>query len=428
MRVNLKYGRSGLTVDLPETPGFLGVLTPAEVPPLEDSQAELQKRLAAPIAAAPLAQLARGKKNACIVVSDITRPVPNRILLPPILDILEENGIARENITILVATGIHRPNEGTELEQLVGKEIAGRYRVVNHFSKRIETMAYVGTIGDRVPVYVNRLYYEADLKILTGFIEPHMWAGYSGGRKSILPGISSIETLQYMHGPEMIAHPLTTYGVLEGNPFHEAGLAIMARAGADFIVNVTLNPAKAITGIFAGDPVQAHLQGCAFLARHCVHELAEPLDFILTTNAGAPLDCNLYQSVKGMTAAAKALKPGGVVVIATACSEGVGSPEYRELLELVDTPAHFLERLSRREFFIPDQWCAQETYQVMLRNPIWVYSGGIAREQLEKYHFKALSSLESALAQLFARFGPDARWAVVPDGPMIILQTQAMSN
>jgi nickel-dependent lactate racemase len=249
-----------------------------------------------------------------------------------------------------------------------------------------------------------------------------MWAGFSGGRKSILPGISSIETLQYMHGPEMVAHPGCEYGLLEGNPFHEAGLEVMAMAGADFIVNVTLDTAKRVTGVFSGDPKEAHRAGCRFLARHCVRELDAPLDFIVTTNAGAPLDCNLYQTVKGITGAAPAVKPGGDILIASRCSEGIGSPEYREILERVDTPRAFLDRLMRKEFFIPDQWCAQETYQVLLDRNVWVHSEGLTPGELRRYHFRPAVDVNACVRALLERHGALARWAVVPDGPMLILR------
>ncbi len=395
---------------------------------IADPGEAIARSLVQPIAAKSLAEIARGRHSACIVISDITRPVPNRIILPPLLAVIEASGIPREAITILIATGIHRPNEGAELIALVGEEIAAKYRIVNHFSKKAEDLVLVGEINDGVPALINRHYVAAELKILTGFIEPHMWAGFSGGRKSILPGISSIETLEYMHGPEMIAHPMTVYGALEGNPFHEAGLKIMARAGADFIVNVTLNSAKQITGVFAGDPLAAHLEGCRFLAPFSTRKLDKPLDFIVTTNSGAPLDCNLYQTVKGITGAAPVLKPGGEILIASACSEGAGSPEYVEILKMVDSPQNFIKRLLAREFFIPDQWCAQETYQVMIEHPVWLYSDGLSAADIESYHMKPVKSLETAVSELLLRHGPKARWAVVPDGPLLILKPAADSN
>jgi nickel-dependent lactate racemase len=312
MRITLKYAAAGLPVEVEATPGFVGVLEPSEPDPLPDPQGAIAESLCRPVESKPLAEIARGRKNAVIVISDITRPAPNRLILPPLLHTIEAAGIPRSAVSLLIATGIHRPSDREERIRLVGEEIAASYHIVDHLSKERGHMKEVGRIAGQVPALVNRLYVEADLKILTGFIEPHMWAGYSGGRKSILPGISSIDTLQFMHGPEMIAHPMTEYGRLEGNLFHEAGIEIMEQTGADFIVNVTLNRKREVTGVFSGHPVEAHLLGCSSLEKVCVRQLDEPLDFIVTTNSGAPLDCNLYQSVKGMTGAAAVVRPRGV--------------------------------------------------------------------------------------------------------------------
>jgi len=422
MHIRLKYGEKGLDLDYPATANFVGVLFPDEAEVLSVPEDAVQQSLLRPIESKPLKELGRDKSDAVIVISDITRPVPNALLLPIIIQHLEEAGIPSDKITILIATGIHRPNEGQELERLVGKEIASSYRIINHFSKNQDDMALVGHIGDGVPALVNKNYLEADLKILTGFIEPHMWAGFSGGRKSILPGISSIKTLEFMHGPEMVAHPQTRYGVLKGNPFHEAGLAIMEQAGADFIVNVTLDTSKNITGVFAGHPVKAHLEGVEFLSRHCVRTLDEPLDFVVTTNAGAPLDCNLYQTAKGISGVAGATREGGVILIATECLEGFGSEEYRAVFEHATTPQVFIEKLMKKDFFLPDQWCAQETYQVMLKNEIWVHTQGIDADTLRRFHFRPVKNISEAITELLDRFGQDARWAIVPDGPLLILK------
>jgi nickel-dependent lactate racemase len=422
VKITLKYAAEGVPVEIEETPGFVGILEPSEPDPISNPISAIAESLLKPIESPPLKEIVRGRKNACVVISDITRPCPNSLMLPPILETLEAEGIARSAITILVATGIHRPSTDEERIRLVGPHIAGSYRIVDHLSKKREDMVEVGTIAGQVPALVNRLYVDADLKILTGFIEPHMWAGFSGGRKSILPGISSVETLEYMHGPEMIAHPMTEYGQLEGNLFHEAGLQIMEKAGAHFVVNVTLNKKREVTGIFSGHPVKAHLEGCAFLARHCVRELDGPLDFVVTTNAGAPLDCNLYQSVKGMTGAATVVKPKGDILIATRCAEGAGSPEYKEVLEMVDSPSSFVCRILQKEFFIPDQWCAQEMYQVLMDKDVWIYTEGFSPEELKRYHLHPVDSIEGCIRALLEKHGRNARWAVVPDGPMVILK------
>jgi lactate racemase len=424
MKVDLKYGSEGLAVHIKETRGFAGVLRPIEPETLQKPPRAIAESLNSPISSLPLAEIATDKKTACIVISDSTRPVPNRLILPPVLNALEAQGMAASAITILIATGIHRPPTQEERLELVGPEILTRYRVVDHLSKARDEMVQVGVIGGTIPALVNRRYVESDLKILTGFIEPHMWAGYSGGRKSILPGISSIETLEYMHGPEMIAHPGTEYGRLHGNLFHEAGLDVMERAGADFIINVTLNSKKGISGVFSGHPMFAHLAGCRFLEQHCVSLLDAPLDFIVTTNAGTPLDCNLYQTVKGVTGASPVVKKGGDIVIASRCMEGVGSVEYRKVLDMVDSPASFLCRLMEKQFFVPDQWCAQETYQVLMDKDVWLYTEGLSREEILRYHLHPVDTIEETIAFLLRKHGAEARWAIVPDGPMLILRTR----
>lgn len=430
MRVRLAYGREGLEVDLPETPGFAGVLRGSEAPALPDPAGALDRALREPIASGPLADVICAKTaslgrpaTACVVISDITRPVPNRLLLPPILETLERGGIARENITILIGTGIHRPNEGEELELLVGPEVAATHRVVNHRSRCREEMADCGRTSTGIPVILNRLYVEADVKILTGFIEPHMWAGYSGGRKAILPGVASFETMRHMHGPAMVADRRTTPGLLDGNPFHEAGLEVLRMVGADFIVNVTLDREKRVTGVWAGDPVEAHLAGCRFLERHCVAELSEPLDFAVTTNAGYPLDCSLYQSVKGVTAAAQAVREGGAILIATACFEGVGSREFQQMLESIASPREFLDHLARPDQeVVVDQWCAQEMCQVMLAHEVLIRCQGIEPRWLRARGLTPVDDVGQAVSGLLSRFGPQARWAVIPEGPLTIVR------
>ncbi|KPL09765.1 hypothetical protein AMJ85_06065, partial [candidate division BRC1 bacterium SM23_51] len=280
--VRLTYGKTGLDVRLPKGPA-IQVLRSRPCPALTDPPEAIRQALEQPIASAALDELARARSNACVVISDITRPVPNAVLLPPILSTLESAGVAREAITILVATGIHRPNLGDELVELVGPQIASNYRIVNHLSRDEKELRDVGRTRAGIPIHVNRHYLDADLKILTGFIEPHLWAGYSGGRKAILPGVTGLETMKFMHGYAMIDHPGTRYGQLEGNPFHEAGLEVAERVGVDFIVNVTLNEAKQITGVFAGHYDKAHLEGVGFCEKWVVAEADVPVDLAITT-------------------------------------------------------------------------------------------------------------------------------------------------
>jgi lactate racemase len=417
----LKYGTTGLHLEYPVTPGFYGIILGRQQAALDNAVPKIAESLAKPINSKALSDIAKGRKSVCIVISDVTRPTPSWMMLPPILDVLKNTGIERRSVKILIATGMHRPSTPQEQTYLVGPSIAGAYAVIDHAASDPNNLVDIGTITGNVPAYINRIYAEAELKILTGFIEPYMWAGFSGGRKSILPGISGLETLRYMHGPAMISHPSCEYGMLEGNPFHEAGLEILNKAGADFIVNVTLNEKREITGIFSGDPVAAHLEGCAFLSKFCCVDIDDALDFIVTTNAGAPLDCNLYQTVKGITGASAVVRDKGDIVIASQCTDGVGSAEYRQILEMADSPESFLRRLTAGDFFIPDQWCAQEMYQVINRKNVWIHADGLTGDEIRKFHLHPIQSIEKCITDLLKKHGSAARWAIVPEGPMVIL-------
>jgi len=421
--VNLSYGKAGLAIRLPAG-ADVAILRSRPCPGLAEPQQAVRRAIEEPIESAPLGQLARGRKSACVVISDITRPVPNRVVLPPVLEAIEAAGVPREEITILIATGIHRPNEGDELVELVGPEIAAGYRVVNHFSRRDEDLRFVGKTSAGIPIYANRYYLDADLKVLTGFIEPHLWAGYSGGRKAILPGITGLETMKYMHGFEMIDHPGTCYGNLEGNPFHEAGLEVCRIVRVDFIVNVTLNDKKEITGVFAGHYDKAHLEGARFCEKWVFAEIDHPVDLAITTGGGYPLDKTLYQTVKGISGANPIVRPGGTILIASRCDEQAGSPEFTRLLERAESPDGFLEMLRQPGFFEVDQWIAQEMYQILGRKKIALYSEGLTDEQIRHYLLEPVGDIQDYIER-FIEQSPSARIAVIPEGPYVITRLKS---
>src|SRR6516165_3423175 len=315
MRIHLDYGRTGLEVELPDE-RVVGPLAIKPAPPLADPDAAVAKALAQPIGSPPLAQLARGRKNACILVCDITRPVPNKIILPPLLRTLEEQGIPRKDILILNATGLHRPNEGAELVEMLGPDIAANYRVENHHGKVLAGPDYLGTTPNGVPVYLDSRYVRADLKISTGLIEPHLMAGYSGGRKVICPGIAALETVKVWHGPRFLQHPRADCGILDGNPVHEENTRIAQMAGCDFIVNVCLDGQRRVTWVGAGDMIAAWEEGVRFVEQVVRVPVPAPLDVVLTTGAGYPLDTTWYQAVKGLTGALPIVKRGGTIILA----------------------------------------------------------------------------------------------------------------
>jgi nickel-dependent lactate racemase len=419
MRIKLDYGRTGLDVDLPAD-RVVGPLAIRTAPPLADPEGAIRTALVQPTGTPPLAELARGRASACILICDVTRPVPNRLILPPLLRTLTEQGIREEEILILIATGLHRPNQGTELEEMVGPDIVRRYRIENHFGKRLSDHAFLGTTPNGVPAYIDRRYVEADLKITTGLIEPHLMAGYSGGRKVICPGIAALETVKVWHGPKFLEHPKADCGFLDGNPVHEENTRIAKMAGCDFIVNVCIDGARQITWVGAGDMEKAWLQGVRFVESVVKVPVREPLDVVVTSAAGYPLDTTWYQAIKGLTGALPIVKEGGTIVLAASLSEGIGSPEFQRLI--ADNPdlQTFMQRILGRDYFVMDQWQLEELAKVVRRCKVKVVSDGLPAEALRKCHVEPAASVESAVADSLAAYGPAARVAVIPKGPYVL--------
>jgi len=421
MRVHLEYGRTGLDVELPgrNVVKCLGY-RPAE--PLGDAERAVRKRLAEPIGTPPLADLARTRRSACVVISDVTRPVPNRVLLPPILSTLEASGIPREQILILVATGLHRPNLGDELVEMVGPEIAARYRVENHYGRELAQHEYLGESPRGVPIWIDRRYVAADLKITTGLIEPHFMAGFSGGRKLVCPGLAALETVKVWHGPGLLEHPNARNGCLQGNPVHEENTWIARRAGCDFIVNTVIDAQRRILTVVAGDMEQAFQQGVAFARPLTTDTLPAPVDIVITTGAGYPLDTTYYQSIKGMVAALDIVKSGGTVILAASMSEGIGSSEFQRLFRENSTLEGFMERISRTDYFVMDQWQLEELAKIRRKARVKVVTDGLPTETVNRLFVQSARSVEAAVAECLAEYGPDATIAVIPKGPYVIAE------
>ena len=268
LKLTLDYGRTGLAVEIPAD-RVVGPLALRDVPALVDPERDVAAALEEPIGTPSLREIARGRKDACILICDITRPVPNRTILRPMLKVLHEAGIPRDRTLILVATGLHRPSTPAEKEEMLGAEIAAGYRVEDHFGTRLDEHTLVGTTSRGIPGWIDTRYVQADLKIATGLIEPHLMAGYSGGRKLICPGVAALETVKRWHGPELLEHPNADCGILDGNPVHEENTAIARMAGCDFIVNVTLDSRRQVTSVVAGDMEKAFLAGVKFMEGIC---------------------------------------------------------------------------------------------------------------------------------------------------------------
>jgi nickel-dependent lactate racemase len=338
------------------------------------------------------------------------------------LETLEASGIPREKITILIATGIHRPNNAEELETMVGCDIMETYRIVNHFSQKPETHTYLGKTENGTPVHIDKTYLESDLKVITGLIEPHLMAGYSGGRKAVCPGIASIETMRVMHGPELMEHPKSAVGILEGNPFHIEATEIALMAGADFNLNVAIDKQRQITGIFAGDMVESHRVGAEFVEKQAKVTLSAPADAVVVSSAGYPLDATFYQAIKGLLTAVEIVKQGGSILLVAACSEGIGSKPFTDLIFKTDDLTAFVQGLYNPANFVIDQWQLEELAKVARKADIYFYTDGIPYHQRVKLFVHPLKSAQTGIEEILDHYGEDAQIAVIPEGPYVLAQ------
>jgi lactate racemase len=421
MRVRLEYARTGLEVELPDE-RVVRTLAYKDAVPLADPQAALAEVLAHPTGTPPLADLARGRTSACIVICDITRPVPNPMMLTPILATLESSGIARDKITILIATGLHRPNEGEELVELVGAEIAAHYRVENHHGQDLSEHTHLGISPRGVPIWIDSRYVAADLKITTGLIEPHLMAGFSGGRKLICPGIAALETIKVWHGPDFLEHPKADCGILDGNPVHEENTWIGRQTGCDFIVNVVIDAERRPLKFVAGDMEQAFLEGVEFVRRVVVDRVREPVDIVVTSSAGYPLDTTFYQAIKGLTGALPVVKQGGTIILAAGLTEGIGGDDFQRLFVENENLELFVERILGKDYFVIDQWQLEELAKVRRKAKVKVVSSGLPGATIDQLFVESAASVEQAVAESLAEYGPAAKIAVIPKGPYVLAQ------
>jgi nickel-dependent lactate racemase len=419
MEIPLRYGRSHLRVRLPED-RVAGVLRMRPLAPLADPEGETRRALLNPIGTPPLKEIARGKKRAVIALCDVTRPVPNPLLLRPLLETLHEAGLSRDSITLLIATGLHRPNEGAELEEMIGAELVRDYRVINHDGRDDDAHADLGVTRRGTPVFIDRSYVEADLKIVTGLAEPHLMAGYSGGRKVVCPGLGSWRTVRVLHSPSFLEHPACAPGRLDDNPLHLELVEIARKAGVDFVLNVTLNEMREVTGVFGGELERAHLAAVGRADEAARIPVERPADVVLTTGAGYPLDTTFYQSVKGISGALPALKPGGTLIVAASLSEGVGGPEFQRTLFRRNRLGDLMEEMLSSEEVEIDQWQIEELGIARRRGDILFYSDGLDAETLGRCHVRPIDSVEEGVSRALAAHGPDSRLLVIPEGPYVL--------
>ena len=417
MLIDLAYGRTGLKVNFPDD--RTTVIEPVHVPGLPDPAGAILDAIRNPIGTQRLRQMVRSEQSVAISVCDITRPMPSATVLPVLLRDLAH--VPPGQITIIVATGTHRSNTWDELKQMLGEEVVQGYRVVNHNAFDKSGLTNVGSTSDGIPVWLNTRWVESDVKITAGFVEPHFFAGFSGGPKMVAPGLAGFDTIMQLHSAALIGHPNATWGITEGNPVHDAVRQITRQTGVDFSVDVTINRDHKITSVFAGDLFPVHKAACQVARRMAMKEVREPFDVVVTTNSGYPLDLNLYQAVKGMSAAARVVKDGGAIICAAECSDGIPDHgEYREILSSASSPQELLDMICSPGYGRHDQWQVQLQALVQLRADVYLKSGFLSAEQVRAAHLQPIEDIESAVSKINRTHGGKARICVLPQGPQTI--------
>ncbi len=424
MKVNLAYGQGWLPVEFPD--GQTTVIAPSHKAGLPDEKSTVLNALQSPIGAKPLRESVGPDTKVCVLFTDITRATPNDRIIPWLLEHL--NHIPRENITLLNQLGTHRPNTKAELEKMLTPEVVANYRVLNHEPENEDALMQVGVTRDGTPALLNKHALEADLRIVTGFIEPHFFAGFSGGIKGIMPGVGGLRTVMSNHGFRNIGDPNATFGINHGNPLWEELRDIALKAGASFLFNVTLNEERQITGVFAGDILQAHKIGTEFVRKSAMQAVDEPFDVVVTTNSGYPLDMNLYQGVKGMSAGARIIKPGGTLILAAECREGVpANSPLDKLLRDVSSPEDLLSLLAQPGFVRAEQWQAQIQAIIQRKARVLVYSQ-IPDDVIRAAHLQACHDIAAEVQSCLRDAGPGGRVAVLPQGPLTIPYLTNVTN
>lgn len=418
MNVKLAYGKTGLDVTLPDGLG-VDIVQPRHVEALADQAGAVRDALRHPIGSRPLRELVKSSDTVAIGCNDITRPTPYQTILPVLLD--EVGSISDDAITLFIATGTHRANTPEELKAMLGEQMVKRFRIVQNDAYDRDSHAQVGTTASGNEVWIHKEYLRCDVRILTGFIEPHFFAGFSGGGKACMPGLAAAETILRNHCARNMDHPQATWAVTHGNPIWEGIREAALLAGPSFLLNVTLNRDKQITGVFAGDRDAAHERGCAFVKQHAMVSVKAPYDLVISSNAGFPLDLNLYQSVKGMSAAAQIVKKGGAIIVAADCWDGIPEHgQYKKLLFEAAGPASLLEKLRGDECGCRDAWQAQIHASVCQVADVYLFSHNLTDEQIRRAMLRPCRDITRTIEQLLRVYGRDASICMLPEGPQTI--------
>ncbi len=420
--IQLRYGRTGLAVRLPDgaRPTVIGKRPLAK---LVDPQGAVAAALAAPVQTRPYAELIRGRQSACILVCDITRPVPNHLFLRPLIEPLLAAGVPGERISVLVATGLHRPNEGAELAEVIGDPwVFAHARVENHFARDEAAHVDLGTTpGRNTPVKLDRRFVEADLRIATGLVEPHFMAGYSGGRKVIAPGVAHEDTIRTFHSARFMEDPLAIQCNLAGNPLHDEQLAIVRMLGEVYALNTVIDDDRDLIHVNFGEVIASHLAAVDFVAASTRVPVGRRFHTVVTSAAGHPLDKTYYQTIKGMVTPLDILAPGGRLIVASACSEGFGSAEFRDAQARLNRlgPDAFLDTLLAKRFADIDEWQTEMQLKPMRAGRVQLYTTGLDHAERVLTGVEAIASVDTAIADALVT-AADADVAVIPEGPYVV--------
>lgn len=420
--VAIRYGKGELHIRLPAGCEATIIRKP-DMPSVQDTRTAIRDALANPVQSPSIAELCGGVERVCIVICDITRPVPNGPILRTLIEQLRDCGVALDRITILIATGLHRPNLGSEMREVIGDDwVFDNVRVENHYAREKASMVDLGrTSTDGIPVVLNRHLVDADLRIVVGLVEPHFMAGYSGGRKVIAPGVAGEETIRTFHNHRFMADPFACNGNLINNPLHRGQLEILKILGATYAINTVIDEARRMSFVNFGDCEQSHLQAVAFVKGYAEVPMPRQFKTVVTSAAGYPLDKTYYQTVKGMVAPVQILSPGGRMIIASACEEGLGSHEYRESqMHLVSLGRQgFLDRIRDMPLADIDGWQTHMLLRTLAVGNVSLYSDGIRGKDRELTGVQMIESIEAAIAQSMADCG-DNSVAFIPEGPYVI--------
>lgn len=418
MRVRLAYGREGLTVNLPED--RTTIVSPVFPLPAADEHAAVVAALRHPVAGPPLREIVQPGAGIAISVCDGTRPQPRRIVVSAILEELE--GVVRfEDVVVLVATGTHRGNTEQELRRMLGDDVLASVRVANHDARDDSSLRWAGVHGSGVPTWLSAEWLQADARITTGVVEPHFFAGFSGGPKMVAPGLAGLETVLTLHDAAHIGDPHARWGITEGNPVHDDVRAIAAATGTDFSLDVVLDGENRILRAYGGELFAMHSEACAFARSHAMCPVPRPFDVVVTSTSGFPLDQNLYQSVKGMSAAAQIVKPGGLIVCAAECRDGF--PEhgsYRSELTAAPSPEALLESIAARTETIPDQWQIQIQARIQTHARVVMHTSFLSDGDLDAAHLEQTHDIAATVREALDAAGSDARVCVLPEGPQTV--------